>query len=448
LRIIPDPNHRLDPVDDQSTTPASPVAARPPRQPTRTRTTGLILIAFVIVVRFVAPGQLPLFFQRLVGIVCALLAMLLVVFAIREYGKKYNRLRWPLLGRVSSSKVVGTIVFLAVLGLWLSPWAPIQPIQSEPDLWRFLEQGLDAPLVVLADRNRAIIAPPVPSEAARLLSANVTPESPTFPRALRAVVESKFEEADELLDRLAQNESHNAELLELVRAARAAADLYAGRYDEASRRYRELLADQPRREVYLARAALSAALAGDYATAEARAKQLLDQAGTRRREAVPYRQAVNLLVAINAAQGHYEEAKRLGDQTKASRERAMRDDGVHGELDPQVVADVNNQAVLAVLTAAAATDVSSAGFESTKRLAADWNDANNLPRDSANLLLAVPSHNQGMAELFKENFTLATQSLNDALAIERRLGEGPSKRMIDLTSEALARAGTQGQRSQ
>jgi hypothetical protein len=399
-------------------------------------------LAFVIVVRFVAPSQLPLFFQRLVGIVCALLAMLLVVFAIREYGKKYNRLRWPLLGRVSSSKVVGTIVFLAVLGLWLSPWAPIQPIQSEPDLWRLLEQGLDAPLVVLADRNQAIIAPPVPSEAARLLAANVTPESPAFPRALKAVVESKFAEADDLLDRLEQDESHNAELLELVRAARAGADFYAGRYDEASRRYRELLTGQPRREDYLAHAALAAALAGDYATADARARQLLDQAGARRHEAARYRQAVNLLVAINAAQGHYDEAQRLGDQTKASRERAMRDDGVHDELDPQVVADANNQTVLGVLTAAAATDISSAGFDSVRRLAADWNDANNLPRDSASLLLAVAAHNQGMVDLLKENLTRATQSLSDALAIERRLGEGPSKRMIDLTTQTLERAAT------
>ena len=60
--------------------------------------TGLILLAFLLVVYFIAPEQLPVFFQRLVGVVNALLAMLMVVFAIREYGKKYNRLRWPLLG--------------------------------------------------------------------------------------------------------------------------------------------------------------------------------------------------------------------------------------------------------------------------------------------------------------------------------------------------------------
>ncbi len=426
-------------MDERSPTSVSYTVPRSARQPTRTRTTGLILLAFMLVVWFVAPGQLPLFFQRLVGIVCALLAMLLVVFAIREYGKKYNRLRWPFIGRVSTSKVLGTLTLLAVFALWVSPWAPIQPIQSEPDLWRLLEQGLDAPLLVLADRTTAIIAPPAPSEAARQLASAVTADSPAFPQALKAVVESNFSVADAILDRLERDENGNAELLELVRAARAGADLYAGRYDEASRHYRELLAQQPRREDYLAHAALAAALAADYTTAQAQAQQLLDQAGARRRDAARYRQAVNLLVAINAAQRRYVEAQRLGEQTKTSRDRGVRESGVRVEVDPQLVADVNNQTVLALLAALPDAD-GAPGFESARRLAAAWNDVNNLPPDSANVLLAVAAHNLGMAELVKGNLTRATQAFNDTLAIERRLGDGPSKRMIELTSEALAKA--------
>ncbi len=401
----------------------------------------MVLLAFLLVVWFVAPGQLPLFFQRLVGIVCALLAMLLVVFAIREYGKKYNRLRWPLLGRVSSSKVLGTLVFLAVFAFWLSPWSPIQPSQSEPELWRLLEQGLDVPLLVLADRNTAIIAPPVPSEATRRLALAITTDSPPFWQALRAIAESNFSDADSLLAGLEREEAAKAESRELVQAARAQASLYAGRYGEASHYYRELLAGQPRREEYLAHAALAAALAGDYETATARAQQLLDQAGTRRREAARYRQAVNLLVAIDAAQGRYAEARRLGEETKSRRERALREGSLAGEIEPQLIADVNNNAVLGVLTATTNAD-SAAEFESARRLAAAWNDANNLPANSASVLLAVPEHNLGVAELIKGNLTRATQALNDALAIERRLGEGPSKRLIDLTSEALAKAET------
>ncbi|HKD36125.1 MAG TPA: hypothetical protein VKB78_04970, partial [Pirellulales bacterium] len=81
-------------MNPASPSPAAPRGApRPPRQPTRTRLTALILAAFLLIVWFVGPAQLPVFFQRLVGLVNAILAMLLVVFAIREYGKKYNRLR-------------------------------------------------------------------------------------------------------------------------------------------------------------------------------------------------------------------------------------------------------------------------------------------------------------------------------------------------------------------
>ena len=401
----------------------------------------MILATFVLVVRFVAPGQLPLFFQRLVGVVCALLAMLLVVFAIREYGKKYNRLRWPLLGRVSTSKVVGTLVFLAVLGLWLSPWAPIQPIQSEPDLWRLLEQGLDDPVLMLADRDKAIIGPPIPSEAAQRSGVAIAAESPPFPLALKAVAESRFDEADALLDKLERDEISDGELLELVRAARAQAELYAGRYTEASRRYRELLAGQPRREDYLAHTALAAALAGDYAAANARARQLLEQAGARRHEAARYRQALNLLVAINVAQGRYEEAQRLGEEAKPVRDRAARETGISSSIDSPLVADANNQAVLAVLRISAnGAEKLSAGFVPAKKLAEDWNETNGQPRDSANLCLATVEHNLGMAELVEEHFDPAKQSLAEALATERRLGEGPSKRMIDLTLQALGRA--------
>ena len=366
--------------------------------------------------------------------------MLLVVFAIREYGKKYNRLRWPLLGRVSTSKVAGTLVFLAVLGLWLSPWAPIQPIQSEPDLWRLLEQGLDDPVLMLADRDKAMIAPPIPSEAAQRSGAAIAAESPPFPLALKAVAESRFDEADALLDKLERDAASDAELLELVRAARAQADVYAGHYAEASRRYRELLAGQPRREDYLAHAALAAALAGDYAAADARARQLLDQAGARRHDAARYRQALNLLVAINVMQGRYEEAQRLGEEAKPSTIGRPRDGG-RGSIDSPLVADANNQAVLAVLTTPAnGAENLSAGFVSAIKLAEDWNAADGQPRDSADLCLAAAEHNLGMAELVEEHFDRAKQSLTEALATERRLGEGASQRMVDLTTKALGRA--------
>ena len=138
---------------------------------------GLLWIVFMLVVWFQAPGvRLPTFFQRLVGVVNALLTMLVVMFAIREYGKRYNRLSLPLLGRVSTSRIAGGLVFLAVLGWWLSPWAPIPAGQPEPDLWRLLEQGLDTPLLQVVDTHLATLVPPVPSADAEQAAKTFTNE--------------------------------------------------------------------------------------------------------------------------------------------------------------------------------------------------------------------------------------------------------------------------------
>lgn len=87
----------------------------------------LLLVSFLVVVYFVVP-PLPPFFQRLVGLVNALLAMVTVMFAVREYGRSYNRLRLPLIGNVRTSVLVGGLVFLAVFTWWFTPWAPIEPL--------------------------------------------------------------------------------------------------------------------------------------------------------------------------------------------------------------------------------------------------------------------------------------------------------------------------------
>ena len=101
----------------------------------RTMFCGALLVIFFVVVYFLLPApdswaraELPIFFQRLVGLVNALLAMVTAMFAVREYGKSYNRFRVPGLGSLRTSWIVGGIVFLAVLGWWFSPWAPIQPL--------------------------------------------------------------------------------------------------------------------------------------------------------------------------------------------------------------------------------------------------------------------------------------------------------------------------------
>jgi hypothetical protein len=116
---------------------------KPARTRLRTRLRGQrtllclgLLLAFFVVVFFLVPDslpdKLPIFFQRLIGLANALLAMVTAMFAMREYGRSYNRLRIPAIGSVRSSVILGGLVFLAVFAWWLTPWAPIQPMPLEP----------------------------------------------------------------------------------------------------------------------------------------------------------------------------------------------------------------------------------------------------------------------------------------------------------------------------
>ena len=62
----------------------------------------------------------------LVGLVSATLALLLVVFSAREYGGGPTTWRRRSAGRrVGADHLAGGLLFVLVLGWWLSPWAPI-----------------------------------------------------------------------------------------------------------------------------------------------------------------------------------------------------------------------------------------------------------------------------------------------------------------------------------
>ena len=294
---------------------SSAAAARPPRQPTRTLITGLLWVVFMLVVWFQAPDvRLPTFFQRLVGIADALLSMLVVMFAIREYGKRYNRMPVPLLGRVSTSRVAGGLFFSAVLAWWMSPWAPIPAGQSEPDLWRLLEDGLDTPLLQVVDTNLATLLPPAPSADARqvaeAIGARLNPPRGKDPlrRALVEIALGKFGDAETLL-----NTVPSGSPADLADQARAQLDLYRANYAAAAHRYGEMLKVQPRREDFLAHGAMASALAGDYSTAGGWAQQLLEQARARGRVSARSVEATNLLAVVHLLAGDYAEARRTGD---------------------------------------------------------------------------------------------------------------------------------------
>ncbi len=422
--------------------PFKPTAARPPRQPARARTSALILIVFMLIVWFVAPSQLPLFFQRLVGLVNAILAMLVAVFAIREYGKKYNRLRWPMLGRVSTSRVIGGLMFAGVTAWWLSPFAPIQPGQVEPDLWRVLEQDLDDPMLLLADRDLAVIAPPFPSAAARETAAAVSEDSSQLTKVLAAIASGRFDDADALLNGLAQPASRRGVSPEQLLECRAMCDLVAGRFGSATRRYAELLKSEPRRENYLAHGALAAALDGDFSTAAERARQLLDQASTRGQKTARYGPAINLLAIINVSQGRNADARRLLAQTTTLGQRTGQERIVAASAESYLAAEANNQAVLRILTGPATSPGLSDGFVAAKKLRVAWNVARGRPRDFPDRVAAVAVFNLGMLALAAERFDQAEDLLGDALKSQRQVagagGERVKSASIGVNLNALA----------
>jgi hypothetical protein len=107
---------------------AARTRVRPGLRGQRTLFCLLLLVLFLVMVYFVVPPQLPLFFQRFVGLVNALLAMVTAMFAVREYGRSYNRLRVPRFGSVRTSVIVGGLVFVMFFAWWFTPWAPITPL--------------------------------------------------------------------------------------------------------------------------------------------------------------------------------------------------------------------------------------------------------------------------------------------------------------------------------
>ena len=403
--------------------PVKPPPSRPPRQPTRTLFAGLVLLVFMLVVWFQAPDvRLPTFFQRLLGISNALLAMLVVMFAIREYGKRYNRLPLPVVGRLSVSKVAGFVTFLAVLAWWLSPWAPIPAGPSQPDLWRMLEEGLDAPLLVIVDTDLAAIDRPLPPAAA-LLSADPEPANgDPYRRAAWAIATGSSDEASKILNGLAAK-ADDDDLR--PRQALAQLDIYTGHFAAASRRYGELLKMQPRREDFLAHGALAAALLGDYETATTRAQQLLDQAHTRGRESPRLVQAVNLLVAVNVLAGDFTKARQIDEETRPARARAERETRWPPWAEPQALADANNAAVLRFLVGPAN---SPGPWETSIEAAVLGNSADSerphvvlpfRPFDQSSECMAVAIHNLGMIAMQEGRLQAARRLLDGAIFNDR-----------------------------
>ena len=363
--------------------------------------------------------------------------MLVVMFAIREYGKRYNRMSVPLLGRVSTSRIAGGLVFLAVLGWWLSPWAPIPAGQPEPDLWRLLEEGLDTPLLQVVDTNLATLVPPVPSadavQAARTFATHADP----LRSALVAIASSKFDDAETLLIKVPAGSA-----ADLTEQARAQLDLYRGHCAAASRQYAEMLKIEPRREDFLSHGALAAALAGEFSTASGWAQQLLDQARARGRASARAVNAANLLATAQLLAGDYADAQRTANKMmRRDGERTAFPRDAADVAGPHDAAAANNAAVILLLTGAGEPDnpSPSSGFASAKELWLQGRGVGRQMRDAPNLPVAVARSNLGMAAIQESRYDQARTLLTESLAAWRPLANLPTRTCLAVNLNALAR---------
>lgn len=391
-------------------------ANRPPRKPTGTLIVALLWLVFMLVVWFQAPGvTLPVFFQRMVGIVAALLTMLVVMFAIREHAKRFNRVPVPWIGRVSTSRVAGAIVFVAVLAWWISPWTPIPAGEPQADLWGLLEAGLNRPLLLVVDTDLAVFALPAPSAEARQAANRFAPGNDLLRRAWVAIATGKFDEAQKFLDRAGGDGADR------VQESRAELELYRGQYAAASARYREMLRIEPRREDFLTHGALAATLAGDYPTATAWAEQLLDQARARGRNSPRAVEAADLLASVQLVAGSLSDAAATVQAiTNVGAIGSLAEAGDFVQFDDATAA--NNLAVIRLMASGESADTSAASdFARARELWKGERTSHGAPRDVASQQVAVAEYNLGAAALYQSRYGQAAALLIRSLADWRSL---------------------------
>lgn len=315
--------------------------------------------------------DLPWWGQRLLGLVYAAFAVLICALLTRarespdeellerirrgqhaDFGKRLRKaqekrtaVKLPVLGETSIRKLSAAGVFLVAVGWWFTPWAPvgIRP-KVIGDLNAPLAEQIMAAVLVMADGQTAALEPPTPSAQAREVAAQIDRDDNAYLRALKAIAESRFEDAQGLLS-LAM--STDAAEPQQVNVARAQNSMYAGEFSVAVQWYEDALRDQPDSPMLLCQAAVAWMQAGAYATA----KPLLERAARICREkGSDYETTLALCSHLQAIlwvslDHDYRHAERTCVQARSSFVRRF------GEQHPLVASSRNNQAVVYLLQA-------------------------------------------------------------------------------------------------
>ena len=296
------------PAKKSSEEPLSPLSALRPTPPRTVRKwciaitmTGVAVTIITVLVCWALPDELPMILQRLLGPVCAGLAVAVLAWTTREtesaeeealsrarrgqhadFGKRLREaqkerttVKLPLLGETSIRGLAAVGVFVVVEAWWLSPIAPIGiRRRAIADLSVPLAEEIVAVVLATPDTNMAVVLPPVPPVSIRKLAEAIDEDQADFyNRGLKAIALGRFKDARGLL---AKAMSEEDSLACDIRVARAQNDMYAGQFEDAVGWYRNALNDKPDDPILLCQMAVACMQLGRFHDAQsliARARQ-------------------------------------------------------------------------------------------------------------------------------------------------------------------------------
>ncbi len=332
---------------------ARPVAKKTSKPSTesqnRSRATwvfGSLLLAFSVWVFVFAPDTLPEYKHRMLGIFLALLSGLFAFFLTGDMGLEIKSLE-SRFGKVGVKATGGIAVFTLVLWWWSSPLAPIGVEKKLGEIKQDTEKIVALLQEELSIKNTQIgflqgqierLQTQEPSPRARELAAQIPADADPYALALKAMAESRFDDARRLLGEAARDKE--VELARIYKA-RGQTETYAGRYADAVGWYRKALALKPDDPYILNETTVALTYAGQYAEAMPLSQRAL---AIREKVLGPEHPGVatslNNLAALYYTQGQYAKAEPLYRRALAIGEK------VPGPEHPGVAASLNNLAAL------------------------------------------------------------------------------------------------------
>lgn len=391
-------------------------------QPKATIIAGVLLLVFLALVFFVMPPQLPWLVQKLVGVVNAILAMLLVVFGVKEYGKKHETIQLPLLKKVSTGAVGGGVLFALVMAWWLSPFAPIRVgMPGADEVARLLGTEMTLAVLVMPETTYAIIDPPTPPASAARMAQQISGDADAFSLLVKAIAERRYIEASGLAD---QAEQSGVDAVKLA-TARGQLAVFSGRFADAPALFAKAVEAGGDANV-LCQHAVSQALLGDVRGAYSTASRLLD--GARSGEITgndALGVSLNLKAAVALMSGRFKEALTLTEESQLTWEA--------GADGPHKAASRNNQAVVYAML-----PKKYAGAKTLLDGAINiWSDLYGV--ESAHV--ASSRQNLGVLSIAELQFAESEERLNRAIALGRQSFGARSANLFS-SLNALARLNT------